>query len=46
MFSDGKYMTKYQFMHDNHDTKAIAIPWVFSQNSLANKGAGNGETPW
>ena len=24
-----------KFMHDNEDTKAIAIPWVFSENCRA-----------
>ena len=41
MFSNGRDMTKCQFLHDN-DTKAIAIPLVFSENSQAKKS--NGQT--
>ena len=38
MFNDGRDMTKCQFLHDdNDDAKAIAILWVFSENSRAKK---------
>ena len=40
MFSNGRDMTKCQFLHkedDNMDTKTIAIPRDFSENSQANK---------
>ena len=33
----GTDMTKCQFLPDNDDTKAIAIPWVSSVNSRAKK---------
>ena len=26
-------ITKYQFLHNNANTKATAIPWVFLENS-------------
>ena len=40
MFRNGRDVTKCQFLHgDNNDTKAIAIPQVFSENSHA-KNAG------
>ena len=39
MFSNGRDMTKCQFLHNNDNAdnpKAIAIPRVFSENSRAN----------
>ena len=43
MVGNRRDMTKCQkFLHDNDDdtadTKAIAIPWVFSENSRAKNG--------
>ena len=39
MFSNGRDMTKCQFLRDNDNavTKAIAIPLVFFENSRAKK---------
>ena len=36
MFSNGRDLTKCQFLHDidnNDDAKSIGIPWVSSENS-------------
>ena len=36
MFSNGRDMTKCQCLHDdNDDAKAIALPWIFYENSRA-----------
>ena len=43
IFSNNRDITKYQFLHANYnndadDAKAIAMPWVFYENSQAKKG--------